>query len=125
MATAPKISDAEWQVMKVAWDRAPVTSNTVIEELSKTNDWDARTIKTMLNRLVKKGALTYSMKGRSYLYSPAVTREHCIREEGSRFLDRVFDGASTPLLAHFIENTDLDKKSIDELRELLNSKDTK
>ncbi|MFC1498855.1 BlaI/MecI/CopY family transcriptional regulator [Verrucomicrobiota bacterium] len=123
MKRMPKISDAEWEIMQIVWDHHPITANEIGEELSDSHDWDFRTIKTMLNRLVKKGALNYIPDGRSYIYSPAVSQEKCIREEGSRFLNRVFKGSTTPLIAHFLENNELPEKEIKELRRILSKKE--
>jgi BlaI family penicillinase repressor len=122
MGKAPRISDAEWEVMQVVWDKAPLTSNDIADQLAEDHDWDVRTIKTMLNRLVKKGALKFKTQGRSYLYSPTVTQDTCVKEETDRFLGRVFRGSTTPLIAHFIENAQLSKEEIGELRHILSRK---
>lgn len=119
MGRTARISEAEWEVMQVIWNHAPITANDITDRLDRDHDWDFRTIKTMLNRLVKKGALKYEPRGRSYLYRPAVLQEACVREEGARFLDRVFRGSSTPLIAHFIESADLTEDDLNELSELL------
>ena len=70
MPKPPKISDAEWEVMKVVWDKSPITANDINDRLAKRHNWDSRTVKTMINRLVNKGALSYDVQGRSYLYRP-------------------------------------------------------
>src|SRR5687767_6134426 len=90
----PAISDAEWQVMDVIWGRSPVTANEVVARLAGRADWSPRTVKTMLNRLVNKGALAFQAEGKRYLYEPAVSREACVRDESSSFLARVFGGAT-------------------------------
>ncbi|MEA2709480.1 MAG: BlaI family transcriptional regulator, penicillinase repressor [Phycisphaerales bacterium] len=118
----PRISDAEWQVMDVLWQRSPLTANEVVDELARNTDWEPATIKTMLNRLVKKGALKFKAEGKRYLYAPAVTRDACVRTEGRSFLDRVFGGAAGPLIAHFVEDAKLSKDEIAELRRLLERK---
>ena len=119
MGKVPRISEAEWKVMQVVWGRPRITSNEIIDALAEEEDWDPCTIKTMLNRLIKQRALTHESRGRSYLYSPAVSRDACIEAEGSRFLDRVFGGEPAPLVAHFIENADMSKSELDQLRALL------
>ena len=118
----PRISEAEWQVMDVLWQRSPQTANEVVEALARRVDWEPATIKTMLNRLVKKGALRFKAEGKRYLYAPAVTRDACVRTEGRSFLDRVFGGAAGPLIAHFVEDAKLSKAEIAELRRLLDRK---
>src|SRR5688500_12646541 len=121
MAKIPRISEAEWQVMDVLWrSDAPLTAGDVVEALTGAgSDWEPATIKTMLNRLVKKGALRFKAEGKRYLYTPAVTRQACVRSAGRSFLDRVFGGAAAPLIAHFVEDAELSKDEIAELRRLL------
>ncbi len=117
----PRISDAEWQVMDVLWAQSPRSAGEVVEALGGT-DWTAATIKTMLNRLVGKGALKFKAEGKRYLYSPAVSREACVRTEARSFADRLFGGAVGPLLAHFVEDAKLSKDEIEQLRKLLEKK---
>jgi BlaI family penicillinase repressor len=109
--------------MDVCWQRSPLTANDIVDELARRHtDWEPATIKTMLNRLVKKGALRFKAEGKRYLYAPAVTRDACVRTEGRSFLDRVFGGAAGPLIAHFVEDAKLSKDEIAELRRLLDRK---
>src|SRR5215217_7092197 len=108
MAKSPRISEAEWQVMDVLWQRSPQTANEVVAALAR-GEWEPATIKTMLTRLVKKGALKFKTDGKRYLYVRAVTRDACVRTEGRSFLDRVFGGAAGPLIAHFVEDAKLSK----------------
>jgi BlaI family penicillinase repressor len=119
----PRISDAEWQVMDVLWQRSPLTANDIVDQLARNTAWEPATIKTMLNRLVKKGALRFKAEGKRYLYAPAVTRDACVRTEGRSFLDRVFGGAAGPLIAHFVEDAKLSKDEIAELRRVLDRKE--
>jgi BlaI family penicillinase repressor len=120
MATPPKVSDAEWQVMDVLWDAAPaaMTAAEVVDALAGTT-WNPRTIKTMLNRLVKKRALKFQAERNRYLYRPAVSRQACVRTESRSFLRRVFGGDVAPMLAHFVEESKLSRREIGELRKLL------
>jgi BlaI family penicillinase repressor len=76
----PRISDAEWEVMRVVWDRHPVDAGAVAEELCARRDWSDRTVKSLLSRLVRKGALGFDLDGKRYLYRPLVKREACVRE---------------------------------------------
>jgi BlaI family penicillinase repressor len=103
MESTPRISDSEWEVMKILWRQAPCTAQTVIEALADSRDWTAATIKTLLNRLVHKGALRFEKEGRAYVYSPAVSETACRHTVATSFLDRVFDGGLSPLLAHFVK----------------------
>src|SRR3990170_4164474 len=95
------ISDAEWEVMQVLWAAAPLTANDVVDQVAARNDWNPRTVKTLLNRLVNKGALGYEAEGKRYRYFPRVSRDDCVRRESRSFLSRVFGGAAGPMLAHF------------------------
>lgn len=122
MTKLPKISDAEWMVMQVLWADSPRTANDVVEALGKRCGWSPRTIKTMLNRLVRKRALSFETEGKRYLYRPAVSREACVRDESRSFVDRVFGGKVGPVLAHFVEDAKLSPEEIEQLRRLLDEK---
>ena len=123
MPKPPKISDAEWQVMDVLWAAsAALTANEVVDALAEYADWSPPTIKTMLNRLVRTRALKFKADGKRYLYSPAVSRERCVRSETRSFVDRLFGGSIAPLLAHFVEDEKLSKDEIEQLRRLLERK---
>lgn len=117
----PRISDAEWDVMQVAWRRGDFTAQEMIDELSH-RDWSPRTVKTLLGRLLAKGALAHEPRGKAYVYRPAVAREDCVRQESESFLDRVFGGAAAPALAHFVKRGRLSKEDIAELRKILDEK---
>lgn len=122
MKNLPQISEAEWAVMRVLWERAPLSANEVVEALAGVQSWHPQTVKTLLTRLVRKRALTYTTEGRAFLYRPLVAEEECVRAEGHSFLQRVFRGSLSPMLAQFIEETPLSAKEIDELKKLLEKK---
>jgi len=119
MKGAPRISEAEWEVMKVVWKKAPCRAHEVIQTLSTTARWEAATIKTLLNRLIAKGALRFEKAGRSYVYSPAYTEEECRGAEADSFLHRVFDGALSPMISHFVRSRRLTQKELDALEKIL------
>lgn len=119
MTKIPRISEAEWEVMKVLWARSPRAAQEVVEALARRTDWHHRTIRTLLSRLVKKGALAFSREGRSYLYRPRVAEEECVKAVSESFLDRVFGGALQPMLSHFVSQKKLSKKEIADLKRLL------
>ena len=121
MQTTPRISEAEWEVMRIAWGRGSVTAQAVVDALGH-KEWSPRTVKTLLNRLVKKGALAFEARGKAYLYRPAVPMEKCVREESRSFLDRVFGGEAAPALAHFVKSAKLSAEEIKELRKILAEK---
>jgi BlaI family transcriptional regulator, penicillinase repressor len=115
----PDISDAEWHVMKVVWDHGPLTSGEVVRRLADEKDWKPRTVKTLLARLVQKGAVAARDADGRFLYAARVDRDALARRETKSFLARVFDGAVAPALVHFIQEADLSPKEIAELRKVL------
>jgi BlaI family transcriptional regulator, penicillinase repressor len=114
-----KISPAEWEVLNVVWERAPISAPEVAAALTDETEWHAKTVLTFLTRLVDKGILKVSRDGKLNLYTPKLTREQCVREESETFLHRVFRGATAPLLAHFVEHAELTDAEITELQRLL------
>lgn len=114
-----QISDAESVVMDVLWKRSPLSAEEVVASLSTRQDWQEATVKTLLNRLLKKGAIDAEKDGRRYLYAPVLQREAWVQGESESLLDRVFGGRVAPLVAHFSEQRKLSRKDIAELRKLL------
>ena len=125
MKVTPRISDTEWEVMKICWAKAPVTAQAIIEALAGQGDWHPKTVKTLLNRLVKKRALGFKKEGRAYLYEPLVAEKDCVSAESASFLARVFGGSLQPMLAHFVETQKLSGKEIEELKTLLKHQEKK
>ena len=124
MRKIPRISETEWDVMKVAWTLAPCSAGQIIDALRQTDpSWHPRTVKAFLNRLVKKKALGFSKEGRAYVYRPLVRREDCVDAASESFLDRVFGGSLKPMLAHFVQRDKLSPDEIRELRRLLKNPD--
>jgi BlaI family penicillinase repressor len=119
MAKLPQISDAEWDVIKVLWDRGEASAQDVTEALAVGRNWRPQTVKTLLNRLVKKGAVAYAEEGRRFIYRPRVSRDAVARAESRSFLSRVFDGAVTPALVHFLKLGNLSSADIEELKRTL------
>jgi len=118
----PRISDAEWMVMQVLWIEPALTADDVIERLRGKAPWNARTVRTLINRLLRKGALQYEKEGRRYRYRPAVSQEQCVKEERRSFIHRVYGGTVAPMLAAFIEETPLSPGEIEELKRMLDRK---
>ena len=117
------ISDSESVVMDVLWAEHPLASEDVVARLAGHSDWAEPTIKTLLNRLLKKGAVRAERDGRRYLYSPVLSREGWVAHESESVLDRLFGGRVAPLVAHFSEQRKLSRKDIAELRKLLEELD--
>lgn len=119
MIKIPKISEAEWEVMKVLWARSPLGSAEIVEELAPRTSWKPNTIKTMLARLVKKGAVTARQSNREYTYAPLVTEAQCVRAESRSFVSRMYDGSMMPMIAGFLQQEKLSPEEIAQLRQLL------
>lgn len=114
-----QISEAESVVMDILWARSPLGADEVAAALADRRDWQDATIKTLLNRLLNKGAIRAEKDGRRYLYSPMVKREDWVLAESRGLLERLFDGRVAPLVAHFSAHRKLSKKDVAELRKLL------
>lgn len=122
MPTQPiEISDAESRVMGVLWRRSPQTSEEIVAALQQPTGWHEKTIRTLLNRLLGKGAVAAEKDGRRYLYSPLLQREIWQQQESRSLLDRVFGGRVAPLLAHFSQHEKLSAKEITALRKLIDA----
>jgi BlaI family transcriptional regulator, penicillinase repressor len=119
MARGLQISDAEWTVMEQIWLAGACTAADVIRQLRATHDWNHSTIRTLLARLVEKGALAYDVDGSRYIYRPAVSRQRCVRQEGRSFLKKAFGGDVAALVAHFVSEAPLDREQLEQLRQLL------
>ena len=115
----PSISNAEWEVIRALWQHGPMAARDVYAALPEGHGWAYKTVKTLLSRLVAKGAVEYEQVGNSYLYRPVYTREQMTRKELKGFVDRVLEGSLAPLLAHFIEERDLDQGELEQLRRLV------
>ena len=120
-----KITDAEWKVMHVVWKNRRISANDVIAEVVPETGWNPNTVRTLLIRLVDKGILHVEKeRGRekeyiNCVYSPLFTREECEAVHGRSFLERVFAGDTSRLLAHFVKDGDLTPEQVAELKEQL------
>ncbi len=120
-----KISPAEWEVLTVVWDRAPVTAPEVFQALVGDQDWHSKTVNTFLTRLVEKGILDARREGKVNVYTPLLSREECVREESATFLQRVFRGALAPMMLHFVEHAELSEEDIAEVQRALKQRSRK
>ena len=114
-----QISEAEAVVMDVLWQRHPQGADEVVAALTATSDWAEPTIKTLLNRLLNKGAIEAARDGRRYLYSPLLKREAWVAQQSEGLLERLFGGRIAPLVAHFSERGKLSAADIAELKRLI------
>lgn len=120
MAKIPKLAPSEWKIMRILWAASePMPAYDIIQALAGSVDWQPKTIKTLLNRLVKKGALGYRTYKNLYLYYPKIGEEECVRKAGESFIKTCFDGALQPMLAHFVRHRKLTPAEMRELRRIL------
>lgn len=120
MNQIPRISEAEWEVMKVLWaSLVPMSANEVIDRLSEYTDWSPKTVRTLLTRLVQKNALELNQSGKVYTYVSLVDEEQCVRAETQSFLKRIYGGALKPMLVHYLKGEKLTKEDIEELKNIL------
>ena len=116
------ISDSEWQVMHLVWGREPIATSDVVDVLEASREWRPRTTRTLLDRLVNKGALNKRKEGKRYLYSAAVKQKDCVRQEKQSFVDRVFGGNAAAMVLNVVRETKLSDADIAELERLLKEK---
>lgn len=116
----PDIAESEWSIMEALWESNPQTASEVAKALRTSTGWAENTVRTLLTRLVEKGALKTSENAsgtRTFL--PAVKREACVRAESESFLQRIFGGAAKPLLVHFAQSSKLTAVEVKELKKIL------
>lgn len=113
------ISNAEFEVLEVIWQGHPCSATDIIERLSEQTQWHEKTIKTLLNRLVKKGALGFERQKRHYLYYPLIEREAYQHTQSKNLLEKLFEGRVSPLVASFANKGNLNKQDVDELKALI------
>lgn len=120
LSKSPRISQSELDVMDVIWSaRQPIAATDIVEALENKRDWSDRTVKTMLSRLVTKGALTTKADGRRYLYAPKISRDTYSAKAAKSLSERLFGGRAAPLVAHLAEGDGLTDEDIAELEALL------
>ncbi len=119
-----QLSDAEWIVMSLIWETQPTEASDVIAALARANQWSDATVKTMLHRLFKKGALSTEPIGKKYRYCAAVKRSECVRQASRSFLAKVFGGHAAPALLYLVKASKLTTTEVEQLRELLDAKIT-
>jgi len=117
--TAIRISEAEWLVMKALWAKAPAASRDIVAAVAPETHWNAKTILTLVRRLVDKGAVGFTRTARINLYFPKVTEREGVKMETRSFLKRIFGGSLQPMLAHFVREAELSEQDVAELRRIL------
>ena len=122
MKNLPKISDSEWEVMKIIWSKEEATANEIIDNLKGKQEWKNTTIKSLINRLLNKEAIGFRKNGKEYFYYPLISEEECIREESKSFLKKVFNGSINEMVLNLVKSEKLTQDDINELRDILNNK---
>jgi len=121
----PSISEAEWEVMNVLWEKSPQTANDVITSLQGQKDWKAKTVRTLLDRLVQKGVAGVNKEQRVYTFYPLYSQDECQRAEAESFIKRIYGGTVKSMLVQFIEEDSLSEEDIEELKSILDEKPKK
>lgn len=119
MNTLPQISEAEFEVMKVIWKHAPISTNEITDKLTKTTKWSPKTIQTLIKRLVTKKALSYEKQSRVFVYTPLIEEKEYIGRESHSFLERYYNGDIAAMLSAYMEDDKLSETEIDTLRSIL------
>lgn len=119
MVKLPQISEAEFEVMRLVWDQAPVNTNEITEQLVQSTEWSPKTIQTLIRRLVTKGALTYEKKGRVFVYTPAVEESEYLKVKSSSFVEHYFKGDITAFVSSYLESDAHSESDIESLRSIL------
>ena len=117
-----KLTEPEWLIMNVLWDRHPAKTRGVFERLPSTVNWAYTTVKTMLDRLVEKKLVRKSKRGNIGYYEPLLSRQQARRTALSKLLDQAFDGAFGPLMHFLVEDENLSAKQRKELIKILSRK---
>ena len=124
MSKIPNISDAEWIVMEIIWKKKKVTANEIIDNIKNKKTWNHRTVKTLLNRLLKKKIIKFAKKGRTYHYSAIIKKTDCQYDKSHTFLNNFFGGSLSPMIAALVTKKKLTDSEIKELKNILDLKKT-
>lgn len=111
-----KLSDAEICIMQIIWENGKTTSFDIIEEVKRNNKISENAIRTLLARMVKKGAIKITKKeGKTYIYESCIEKENFLRQEGNNFLENIYQGAIDSMLLNFVKDKKLSKKDVEDL----------
>ena len=118
-----KLSESEWKIMNSLWKNSPATAREIIEQIPGEVEWAYTTVKTMLSRLLAKGAVSEHKRGNTSFYEPLIAQEQAHRNAFTNLFDKVLDGAVEPLMHFLIEEKKLSKKEREELIRILKEED--
>ena len=120
----PLISNSEWWILRELWKSSPLEAKEIIDRVGQPHEWSPRTVKSLIHRLVKKGALTFEVTGKAYEYSPAVNEQECLEAERQELQQKTSKKSSLRLIASFIEEAELSADDLDTLKKLIEKKGT-
>ena len=120
MRKIPKITNAEWEVMKIVWTNSEISAINIINELKDKSKWKPATVKTLINRLLTKSAIGFNKLGYEYLYFPLVSEDECIKSESQSFVNKVFNGSVKSMLLTFAQSEEISESDKAELKSILN-----
>lgn len=119
MKSIPQISEAEFEVMRIVWEQAPVSTNEITDKLVQSTDWRPKTIQTLIRRLVMKGALTHEKQGRMFVYTAAVGEDEYLKAKSKYFVEHYFNGDLSAFVSSYLEDGTLSRADMESLREIL------
>lgn len=123
--SAVELTEGEWDIMKVIWDKEPCAAGTVQESLAEDRNWAYSTVKTTMDRMVEKGFLEIEKIRNLQLFKSRISKVDAKRGEFRRMLKRAFDGALTPMMQFLIEHEGLSREEASQLRALVDNQNTK
>jgi len=119
MCKIPKISNAEWEVMKIIWSHPEITSANIVTELKNKAEWKPATVKSLINRLLNKNVIGYNKLANEYSYFPLISENECIKSESRSFINKVFNGSIKSMLSAFVESEKISATDIEDLKSIL------
>lgn len=119
MCYSLKISECEWEVMKVIWSIPNCTANEVAEKIKDIKKWNPQTVRTLISRLQNKKIIGYTQVGKMYRYYPLMDEKNCIKMESKSFLQKIYNGSPKAMIVNFIEEEYLSTEEIEELKHIL------
>ncbi len=125
MPKPANITDAEWNIMLVLWDRGSATVSEITGDVKQDRDVSTQTVKTLIRRLIDKGLVGYAIDphdSRIYHYRPLVRKEEAVEQKSDAFVAQVYQSRVGDLIAHFVEKGDLSEDEVRRLQSMLKKK---
>ncbi len=118
-----QITDAEWDILSAIWKRNPIAASEIQASLSSARNWSSGTVRTLLGRLQKKGAIAAQKVSRRFLYTPLVEQSECVKHESRSFIEKFLGGRPSSIVLDIVRESDLSNEDIKELRRILRDKE--